>query len=71
MRDGGEHGGEPLVIHGAVLGIDQQPVVAAVGELLGDGGTVGIQEQAELGRPSRSCFLKSAPDMADSDMEIS
>ena len=66
-----KHRGELLVVHGAVLGIDQQPVVAAVRELFGDGGTVGVEEQAHLGRPWRSCFLKSAPDTAASDMEVS
>ena len=49
VRDAAEHGGELFVAHGAVLGIDEQPVVSAVRELLGDGGAVGVEEQAHLG----------------------
>ena len=48
VGDAGEHGGKLLVAHGAVLGVDQQPVVAAVGQLLGHGGAVRVQEQAHL-----------------------
>ena len=32
-----------------MLGVDQQPVVTGVGELLGHGGAVGVQEKAHLG----------------------
>ncbi len=49
VGDAAEHGGKFFVAHGAVLGVDQQPVVSAVRELLGDGGAVGVEEQAHLG----------------------
>jgi hypothetical protein len=47
--DAGQHGGEGLKSHGSVLGVDQQPVVAAVSQLLGDGGAVRIEKQTKLG----------------------
>ena len=49
--DAAEHGGKFLVAHGAVLGVDEQPVVAAMGKLFGYGGAVGVDKQAHLGRP--------------------
>ena len=49
VGDAAEHGGKFFVAHGAVLAVDQEPVVAAVGELLGDRGAVGVEEQAHLG----------------------
>src|SRR5947199_76594 len=49
VADGAEHGGKLFVTHGAVLGIDQQPVVTAVGELLSDGGAVSVEKQSEFG----------------------
>ncbi len=48
--DSAEHRRKFFVVHGAVLGIDEQPVVAAVRELLGDRGTVRVEEQADLWR---------------------
>ena len=38
------------MVHRAVLRIHQQPVVAAVRQLLGYGGAVGVEEQPHLGR---------------------
>lgn len=38
------------MIHRTVLGVDQKPVVAGVGELFGDGGGMGVQEEAEFRR---------------------
>src|SRR5215813_8086610 len=46
--DPGKHGRELFKAHGAVLGVYEQPVVAGMRELLGDGWTVGVQEQAHL-----------------------
>ena len=48
--DAAEHGRKFFVVHGAVLGIDEQPVVAAVRDLFGDGGAMRVEEQADLGR---------------------
>ena len=48
VGDAAEHGGELFIAHGAMLGVDQQPVVSAVRELFGDGGAVGVEEQAHL-----------------------
>ena len=56
--DSGQHGRQLWKAHGPVLCIDQQPVVAAVRQLFGDGGTVRIQEQAELGLSFAQLFLK-------------
>src|SRR5581483_9009480 len=39
--DTGQHSRKFFVAHGAVLGIDQQPVVSTVGQLLGHGRAVG------------------------------
>ena len=44
IGDAAEHGGELFVAHGAVLRVDEQPVVSAVRELLGDGGTVRVEK---------------------------
>ena len=49
IRDATQHGGKFFVAHGAVLGIDEEPIVSAMRELLGDGGAVGVEEQAHLG----------------------
>jgi len=40
VSDSGKHGGKALVAHWAVLGVHKKPVVAAVGELFRDGGTM-------------------------------
>jgi hypothetical protein len=46
------------VVHGTVLGIDQQPVIAAVRKLFGDCGTVGVEEQAYLWRALMQLLLE-------------
>ena len=56
--DARQHRGKCLESHGAVLGIHQQPVVAAVRQLLGNGGAVRIHEQAELGPALAQLLLK-------------
>ena len=58
VGDAAEHGRQLLVVHGAVLGIDQQPIVAAVGQLFGDGGAVRVEEQAHLGRAIAQLLLE-------------
>ena len=49
VGDAAQHGGKFFVAHGAMLGVDEQPVVSAVRELFGDGGAVSVEEQAHLG----------------------
>src|SRR4029077_1622528 len=49
VRDAAQHGGKFFISHGAVLGVDEEPVVSAVRELLGDRRTVRVEEQAHLG----------------------
>ena len=56
--DGPDHGGKRLVPHRAVLRVDQQPVVAAVGELLDRGRAVRIDEQAHLRLVVPQCGLE-------------
>ena len=46
------------ITHRSMLRIHQQPIVAAMGQLLGDRRTVRIHEQAELGLPFAQLFLK-------------
>ena len=58
IRDAGKHGGKFFVAHGAVLGVDQQPVITAVGELFGDGRAVRVQEQTHLGQTFAQLFLE-------------
>ena len=58
VGNSGEHGGEFFVAHGTVLGIHKQPVIAAVGQLLGDSRAVGVQEQTHLGRAFAQLFLE-------------
>ncbi len=41
-----------------MLGVDQQPVVSTVSELLGDRGAVGIEEQPHLGRSGTELLLE-------------
>ncbi len=49
VRNSGKHRRKFFIAHGAVLGVDEQPVIAAVGQLLGDGRAVRVQEQTHLG----------------------
>ena len=56
MANAGEHAGETLVAHRPVLRVHQQPVVAAVRELLGDGWTVRVQKQSQF-RSTRTQLL--------------
>jgi hypothetical protein len=58
VGNGCQHGGKFFVVHRSVLGVDQQPVVAAVGQLLGNGGAVSVQEQAHLRRAFAQLFLE-------------
>jgi hypothetical protein len=44
-----QHRGEFFVAHGAMLGVDEEPVVSAVRELFGDGGAVRVYKQSHLG----------------------
>jgi len=46
--DGTEHTAQVLSGHGAMLHVHQEPVVSKVGDLLGDGGAVGVDEEANL-----------------------
>src|SRR5579872_178042 len=58
VGDAAKHGGKPLVTHGAMLGVDEQPIVATVGELLGDGGTMRIEEETHLGLSGAQLLFK-------------
>ena len=58
VGNSGKHGGKLFVTHGSVLGINQQPVVTAVGQLLGDGRAVRVQEQTHLGRAFAQLLLE-------------
>ena len=58
VGDAAEHRGKFFVAHGAVLGVDQQPVVSAVRELLGDRRAVGVEEQAHLGLSGAELLLE-------------
>jgi hypothetical protein len=41
-----------------VLRVEEQPIVTAMSELLGDGGAVRIEEKAELGLARSELFLE-------------
>src|SRR5579863_4644255 len=41
-----------------MLGVDQQPIVSAVGQLFGDGGAVRVEEQAHLGLSGAQLFFE-------------
>lgn len=56
--DGAKHGGEVLMIHGSMLGVDEEPVVAGVRELFGDGGGMGVKEEAEFRRAGAELRLE-------------
>ena len=49
VGDRPEHARESDRLHRAVLGVDEQPVIAGAGELLGNGGADGVDEDAKLG----------------------
>src|SRR6266446_2429759 len=53
-----KHRGKFFVAHRPMLRVHQQPVVAAVSELLGDGGAVRVEEQAELGLARSKLLLE-------------
>ena len=58
VHDAAEHGRKFFVAHGAVLGVDQKPVVSAVRELLGNGRAVSVEEQAHLGAAGAELLLE-------------
>ena len=41
-----------------MLGVDQQPIVSGVRELLGDGWTVSVEEQAHFGLSGSQLLLE-------------
>ncbi len=57
-RDAAQHGGKFFVIHGTMLGIDEQPVIAAMGKLFCHGRAVRVQKQAHLGLAFAQLFLE-------------
>ena len=57
-RNRAKHGRQLLVAHRAMLHIHQKPIVATMGQLLGDGGAMGVQEQPHLGLPFPHLLLE-------------
>src|SRR5579871_1292404 len=53
-----EHCGKAFVAHRAVLRVYKQPVVAAVRELLSNGGAVRVEKKAEFRCPGAKFFLE-------------
>ena len=58
VGDAGQHAREAFVAHRPVLRVDQQPVVAAVRQLFGNGRTVRVQEQAQFRRAAAQLLLE-------------
>src|SRR6202030_316581 len=58
VGDATEHGGKFFVSHGAVLRVDQKPVVAAVRELFRESWAVGVEEQSHLRISCAQLFFK-------------
>src|SRR4029077_3956039 len=58
IGDATKHGRKFFVSHRPVLGVDEQPIVTAVRQLLRDSGGMRVQEDAEFGSSSAQLFFE-------------